>query len=84
MLLPSWSTPSNDRARADRARDRAEEVERLQAAVITGLEAKLEDLRHQLVGARAAELSAREEAGRLRTRFEALQTRGWWARLRNK
>jgi hypothetical protein len=74
----------DERALARRAHNRAEEVERLQAAVIARLTAEQQDLRHQLDGARAAELSARDEAARLRIRVDALRARGMWARLWNK
>jgi hypothetical protein len=71
------------RARADRARSRVEEVERLQA-VIVGLEAEQRDLRNQLAGAREAELRIREEAAVARARLAARMARGFWARLRNR
>jgi hypothetical protein len=71
------------RARADRARNRVEETERLKA-VIVGLEVEQQDLRRQLAGARAAELSLRREAADLRQRLAAMMARGWWARLQNR
>jgi hypothetical protein len=71
------------RARADRARNRVEEVERLKA-VIVALKAEEQHLRRQLEGARAAELSLRREAADLRQRLAAMIARRFWARLRNE
>jgi hypothetical protein len=63
----------DERARAERAR-KAKEVVRLEAAVITGLQA----------GRRLSEQAARDEAADLRQRFAAMMARGWFARPRNK
>jgi hypothetical protein len=66
----------DERARAERARE-AREVMRLQAAVITGLQAELAERR-------LSKQVARDEAGDLRQRLAAMMARGWWARLRNR
>jgi hypothetical protein len=81
----------DERAKADRARDLAEEVERLQSAAIAGLEAELAQLRVSEQAARDEAAAAREEAAAAhgeaavaRTRLAAMMAHGWWARLRNR
>jgi hypothetical protein len=74
----------DERALARRTRNRAEEVERLQAAVIARLTAEQEELRRHLNAAISAERTAREEATGFKAELDALKTRGFWARLRSK
>jgi hypothetical protein len=52
--------------------------------VITGLEGEREGLRRHLNAAISAERVARDEATGLKAGLDALKTRGFWARLRNR